>query len=209
MGELRINRRRIVLGAGAAGTLGVLLGPKAAFGSSLPEAADQTVAPSQLTVCFRFDFVQIIAGLIVPGVIFAVAPDGEEFEVRGTGSGGDRGGGEFAFRRPDGTLTEHGPFVVTGLAAPFLPLGGNLLLGVPGMEDGIGNPANTTGGILTVAAKLLPSVGAAFPAVLTIICVLPGSAAPPAGHTEGVIFEARGKKFIPNPRKNTMTLFHH
>src|SRR6266705_3254949 len=107
MGELRLSRRRL-LGAGAAGTIGILLAP-------------QAVLAREEVVKLRWDLVVNVLGAVVPGGS-VVADDAATNDVIGlTGSGFARphqgkasGGGTWARRHSDFSFVDAGVFLVTG-----------------------------------------------------------------------------------------------
>ena len=190
MGELRLSRRRM-LGAGAAGALGVLMAPQAVL------AQDQVGK-------LRWDLVAVGGGAVVPtGTDVATdAPTGDTLSLTGSGfarpdEGTASGGGTFVHRHADGSEVAHGLYVVTGFNG--FNNGGGSLAGT-GLTDAIGRLDQTTGGVLSVDFRV---AGAPVTAVLEINCSLPGG----SPETEGirVVVAQFGVEF---KQTTGATLFH-
>jgi len=169
MGELRLSRRRM-LGAGAAGALGVLMAPQAVL------AQDEVGK-------LRWDLVAVGAGVIVPtGTDVATdAPTGDTISLTGSGfarpdEGTASGGGTFVHRHADGSEVAQGLYVVTGFNS-FNNGGGSLAATT--LTDAIGQLDQTTGGVLSVNIRV---AGVPVTAVLEIHCSLPGG----LPETEGI-----------------------
>jgi len=169
MGELRLSRRRM-LGAGAAGALGVLMAPQAVL------AQDEVGK-------LRWDLVAVDAGVIVPtGTDVATdAPTGDTISLTGSGfarpdEGTASGGGTFVHRHANGSEVAHGLYVVTGFNS--FNNGGGSLAGT-GLTDAVGQLDQTTGGVLSVNIRVAE---APVTAVLEIHCSLPGG----LPETEGI-----------------------
>ncbi len=167
MSELRISRRG-VLGAGAAGTLGVLLAPQAVF------AGDTTNVE-----LLRWDLVDPSLGVVTTGGtnVARDAATGDTIALTGSGQsepdeGRAAGGGTFRHTHADGSEVAHGKYFVTGLNS-FQNAGGTLA-GL-GLTDGIGDINQTAAGILSVNVRLVPASGGSLDAVLEVHCNLPGS----------------------------------
>lgn len=171
MGKLKISRRRM-LGAGAAGTVGVLLAP-------------QSVLAQDEIGKLRWDLVSVGAGAIVPTGTDVSTDAATSDTVRITGSGfawpdegKARGGGTFIHRRADGSEVAHGLYVVTGFNG-WTNGGGSLA--ATGLTDTIDRLDHTTGGLLTLNIRV---AGAPVTGVLEIHCTLPGG----RPDTEGIRF---------------------
>jgi len=161
MGELRLSRRRM-LGAGAAGALGVLMAPQAVL------AQDEVGN-------LRWDLVAVGGGVVVPtGTDVATdASTGDTVSLTGSGfarpdEGKASGGGTFVHRRADGSEVAHGLYVVTGFNS--FNNGGGSLAGT-GLTDAIGRIDQTTGGVLSLNFRV---AGSPVTGVLEIHCTLPG-----------------------------------
>ena len=161
MGEPQISRRRI-LGAGAAGALGVLLAPQGV----LAEAGVGKL---------RWDLISVGAGVIVPTGTDVSTDAATRDTVRVTGSGfawpdegKASGGGTLVHRAADGSEVFHGLYVVTGFKS--FSNGGGSLVGT-GLMDAIGRLAETTGGVLALNIRV---AGTPVSGVLEIHCALPG-----------------------------------
>ncbi len=161
MGEPQISRRRM-LGAGAAGALGVLLAP-------------QSVLAEDEVGKLRWDLIAVGAGVIVPTGTDISTDAATSDTVRLTGSGfawpdegKASGGGTFVHRRADGSEVSHGLYAVTGFSS--FNNGGGSLAGT-GLTDTIGQLSQTTGGVLTLNIRV---AGAPVIGVLEIHCTLPG-----------------------------------
>ncbi len=195
MGELRVNRRRF-LGAGAAGTLGVLLAPAAVL------ANEKNGEEVEL---LRWDLVQIVSGVVLPGGtdVAGDAGTGDKVSLTGSGQaepkeGAAAGGGTFVHRRKDGSEVAHGVYFITGLGS--FANGGGSLVGT-GLTDGIGKLDGTTGGDLSLKVRLIPASGGSADGVLGVHCELPGS----APTKEGVTLSVGPFKFV---QDSGGTLFH-
>ena len=190
MGDLRLSRRRM-LGAGAAGALGVLMAPQAVL------ARDEVGN-------LRWDLVAVGGGAVVPtGADVATdASSGDTVTLTGSGfarpdEGKAGGGGTFVHRQADGSEVAHGVFVVTGFNS--FKNGGGSLAGT-GLTDTIGKLKQTTGGALSLNIRV---AGAPVTAVFEIHCSLPGS----QPDKEGVrlVVEQFGLDFT---QTSGATLFH-
>ncbi len=167
MAEPQITRRQVLIGAGAVGALGALA-PTAALAGD--EGKGKLV---------RWDLVQIVSGVVLAGGTDDGRDSATGDVVHLTGSGQAEparreaaGGGTFVHQHSDGTEFAHGVYVVTGFKA-FENAGGTLV-GTP-LTDGIGELDETTGGILWLNVRAIPSSGPAHDAVLSVNCALPGS----------------------------------
>jgi hypothetical protein len=89
-------------------------------------------------------------------------------------------------------------YVVTGFTS-FVNGGGSLV--GTGLIDGIDQLTKTTGGVLTVKVRLMPSAGAAVDGVLEVDCHLPGGRDVP----EGIRLSVLTFKFV---QDTGLTLFH-
>ena len=168
MKELRISRREVLKGAGAAGVLGALGAPVAVF------ADDTTVRWDIINVNFTTG--TISAG----GVASADANDGSRITLTGSGTfspgedGSVTGGGAWQTFASDGSQTGSGTYRVTGLVswiqAPGTP---------PLPNDNIGNPADSHGGLALL--KIAYSDGSR--GILTVSCHIVGT---PSSVFEGV-----------------------
>ena len=194
MSMLRISRRRL-LGAGAAGTLGVLLAPGAVL------ADDQGEAPELL----RWDLVMITNGVVIAGGadVARDAATGDTGTLTGSGqaqSGKQRaaGGGTFVHRHSDGTEVAHGVYFVTGFRS-FVNGGGSLV--GTGLIDGVGILDQTTGGVLTLDVHLIAASGQTADGVLEVHCRLPRGRTT----TEGVRLSTGLFRFV---EQSGFTLFH-
>jgi hypothetical protein len=193
MEKLQISRRRL-LGAGAVGTLGVLLAPSTVLakgGHSGPEL-------------LRWDLIDINGGVILPGGI-DVAQDagGDTGSLTGSGqatphAGDAFGGGTFVHRHANGTEVAHGIYWVTGFNS-FEDLGGSLA--GAGVIDGIGDIEDTSGGILSMKVHLRATSGESADGVLEVHCELPGGEMTP----EGIRLKVGPFDF---KQKSGATLFH-
>jgi len=159
--------RRKFLGAGAVGTLGLLLTPETVLGND--EEAE----------LLRWDLVAITQGVVLSGGqdmahdatsndTVTLTGSGQAVPTRGTATGG----GTFVHKHADGTEVAHGVYHVTGFKS-FRDAGGSLV--GTGLTDGIGTLRQTTGGILSLVVELLPFGGGSHDAVLGVNCNLPGS----------------------------------
>ncbi len=193
MGELRLSRRRM-LGAGAAGALGVLMAPQAVLAQGEVDH-------------LRWDLVAAGGGAIVPtGTdVAADASTGDKVSLTGSGfarpdEGTANGGGTFVHRHADGSEVAHGVYAVTGFES-FQNAGGSLV--GTGLTDTIGRLDETTGGILSLGVNLLPEGGSPHAAVLGVHCSLPGSSPVVEGVTLSV--PDFGANFV---QSSGGTLFH-
>ncbi len=195
MGELRISRRRI-LGAGAAGTLGVLLAPQAALAKGKSEEVE----------LLRWDLVQIVQGVVLAGGTDVARDAASKDTISLTGSGQAEpeeheaaGGGTFVHKHENGSEVAHGVYFVTGFNS--FRNGGGTLVGA-GATDGIGEIDETSSGILSLNVRLRPSGGGSLDAVLTVNCDLPGAT---FAIEEGVTLTVGTLHFV---QKEGATLFH-
>jgi hypothetical protein len=189
MGELHISRRRLV-GLGAVGALGVVLGP----GPALADTENQ-----EEVGLLRWDLVQPTPASTVTVVVAGgtdVARDAATGDtISLTGSGESRphkrtatGGGTFLHKHANGTEVGHGVYVVTSFKS---------------FTDGIDDIHETTGGILSLMVHLTSTAGMSADALLEVHCDLPGS----KPTTEGIRLSipAFHLDFIP---QSGFTLFH-
>jgi hypothetical protein len=211
MDDVRISRRWLV-GAGAVGTLGMLLGPDAAF------ANDDDREPIHR---LRWDLVQVFGGVVVPagtdvGIITAPGTsNGDTVTLTGSGlanplKGTATGGGTFLNRHASGVESAHlghGIYFVTGFNS-FVNGGGSLA--GTGLTDTIGNINRTTGGVLSLNVLVVaaPKAGSPpgtppdkAPGVLEIHCSLPGG----QPTTEGIVLTLGKFNFV---QDTGATLFH-
>lgn len=165
MGELRLGRRRL-LGAGVAGTLGILVAP-------------QAVLAHEQVVNLRWDLVVNALGAVVPGggVVADDAATNDVISLGGSGfasphRGKARGGGTWFRRHSDGSFVDAGVFLVTGFNG--FTDGGGSLAGT-GVTDAIGELDQTTGGVLSLNVSAVGGSTPPFTALLEILCSLPGS----------------------------------
>jgi hypothetical protein len=194
MGNPHISRRRFV-GAGVAGTLGVLLAPGAAL------AKGNNNEPGLL----RWDLVDVNNGVVIPGGadVSRDAATGDVGTLTGSGQArpGDEqaaGGGTFVHRRANGSEVAHGIYWVTGFNR-FENLGGSLA-GI-GLIDGVGDINDTSGGILSLNIRLRATSGETADGVLEVHCDLPGSEPTP----EGIRLKVGPLDFV---QQSGTTLFH-
>ena len=195
MGEVRISRRRLV-GAGAVGTVGVLLAPVAVFADG--ENTDEVDL-------LRWDLIQIVQGVILAGGTDVGRDAATGDMVSLTGSGDARpgkhratGGGTFVHKHANGSEVAHGVYVVTGFKS-FVNGGGSLV--GTGLTDGIDELNNTTGGLLSLSVRLMPASGGSADGVLEVHCDLPGG----RPDTEGIRLSVLTFKFA---QASGFTLFH-
>ncbi len=195
MGEVRISRRRLV-GAGAVGTVGVLLAPVGVFADSEdPDDVD----------LLRWDLIQIVQGVILAGGTDVGRDAATGDMVSLTGSGDARpgkhratGGGTFVHKHANGSEVAHGVYVVTGFKS-FVNGGGSLV--GSGLTDGIDELNKTTGGLLSLSVRLMPASGGSADGVLEVHCELPGG----RPDTEGIRLSVLTFKFA---QASGFTLFH-
>jgi hypothetical protein len=201
MSELHISRRRLV-GLGAVGALGVVLGP----GTALADTEDRHEVG-----LLRWDLVQPTPASTVTVVVAGgtdVARDAATGDtISLTGSGESRphkhkatGGGTFLHKHANGTEVGHGVYVVTSFKS-FTNFGGSLA--GTGLTDGIDDIHKTTGGILSLMVHLTSTAGMTADGVLDVHCSLPGG----KPTTEGVQLSipAFHLDFI---QQSGFTLFH-
>ncbi len=193
MRDMPLSRRKF-LGAGAAGTLGLLLAPETVF------AGDEEIE------LLRWDLVTIIQNVVLSGGqdMAHDAASGDTVTLTGSGQalpkkGTATGGGTFVHKHAGGSEVAHGVYHVTGFKS-FRAAGGSLV--GTGRIDGIGTLKQTTGGILSLGVTLLPSGGGSHEAVLAVNCHLPGSEFPV---TEGVSLSVGSFAF---KQAGGGTLFH-
>ena len=172
MTEHRISRRRLLVGAGAAGVLAPLLVPAAALAEGDESGKKGTL--------IRWDTIEVTdSGVILPSGSSVAKDAGTGDTVTIVGSGQAEpdddeaaGGGTFVHMNAGGTELAHGLFFVTGFNS-WHSAGGSLA-GL-GLQDGVGEIDETSGGLLAMDVHLVPSSGNALDGVLTIHCSLPGS----------------------------------
>jgi len=182
-----------MLGAGAAGALGVLLAPEAVLAQAEVDH-------------LRWDLVAVGSGAVVPGGTDVATDAASSDMVSLTGSGFARpdegtasGGGTFVHRHSNGTEVAHGVYVVTGFKS-FQNAGGTLV--GTGLTDAIGRLDETTGGVLSLDVSLLPDGGSPLAAVLGVHCSLPGS----SPVVEGATLSVGNFNFMQT--EGSLTLFH-
>ncbi len=196
MGGPRISRRRFA-GAGAIGTLGVLLAPGAVFaGSENREEVE----------LLRWDLPQFPQGVALAGGTDVARDAATGDTVTLTGSGEARpekhqatGGGTFVHRHANGSEVGHGVYVVTAFKS--FANGGGTLVGA-GLTDGIDVLNKTTGGLLTLKVQLHASSGLVADGVLEVHCDLIGTKPP---QEEGVRLTVLTFNFV---QASGFTLFH-
>jgi hypothetical protein len=195
MGSPQISRRRFV-GAGVAGTLGVLLAPGSALAKS-----NNNDEPGLL----RWDLVTVDNGVVIPGGadVARDAATGDVGTLTGSGQArpGDEqaaGGGTFVHRQANGREVAHGIYWVTGFNS-FENLGGSLA-GI-GLIDAIGDIGDTSGGILSLKVHLRAVSGQSADGVLEVHCDLPGG----GPTTEGIRLKVGPLDFV---QQSGTTLFH-
>jgi hypothetical protein len=211
MDELRVSRRWLV-GAGAVGTLGMLLAPEAV----LADENDRDEVDK-----LRWDLVQVFGGVVVAGgtdVGIITAPGisfGDTVSLTGSGQANPRkrtasGGGTFLNRHASGIESAHlghGIYYVTGFNS-FVNEGGSLA--ATGLKDTIGNIDRTTGGLLKLNVLVVAAPKASAPpgtppdtapGVLEIHCDLPGG----QPDTEGIVLTLGPFNFV---QHTGFTLFH-
>ncbi len=192
MGELRLSRRRM-LGAGAAGALGVLMAP-------------QVVLAQDDVGHLRWDLVAVGGGAVVPtGTDVGTDASGATVSLTGSGfarpdEGTASGGGTFLHKDSTGAEVAHGVYAVTGFNS-FQNAGGSLV--GTGLTDTIGRLDQTTGGVLSLNVSLLPAGGTSHAAVLGVHCHLPGSS--PVGEGVTLSVPEFGLNFV---QTSGGTLFH-
>jgi hypothetical protein len=186
MAKHRISRRRLLVGACAAGALSPLLVPAAAL-------AEDNEGGKKVKL-IRWDTIEVTdSGVILPNgsSVAKDAATGDTVTLIGSGQAEPpddeaAGGGTFVHMNAGGTELAHGLFFVTGLHS-WQDAGGSL--DGLGLQDGIGEIDETGGGVLAMDVHLVPSSGDAHDGVLTIHCSLPGSA---GNITEGVSLTVAG-----------------
>ena len=197
MSDLRVSRRRI-LGAGATGTLAVLVAPQ----TVLAEDGQQDEVE-----LLRWDLVDPTSGVVVAGADVARdAATGDKITLTGSGQaepeeGRAAGGGTFRHAHANGSEVAHGVYFVTKFNS-FENAGGSLV-GV-GLTDGIGNIQATTAGVLSLNVTLRPASGGSLDAVLEVHCNLPGAN---RAITEGVRLAIGPFHFV-QFGEGSFTLFH-
>src|SRR5713226_7505675 len=147
MGGPLISRRRLA-GAGAIGTLGVLLAPAAVFaGSENREEVE----------LLRWDLPQFPQGVALAGGtdVARDAATGDTISLTGSGEARPQkhkatGGGTFVHRHANGSEFLHGVYVVTGFKS-FVNGGGSLV--GTGLIDGIDELKKTIGGLLSLNVR--------------------------------------------------------
>jgi hypothetical protein len=157
------------VGAGAIGTLGVLLAPEAVFaGGDHREEVE----------LLRWDLIQIVEGVVLAGGTDVARDAATGDKISLTGSGDVRpekhkatGGCTFVHHHANGSEVGHGVCVVTGFKS--FANGGGSLVGT-GLTDGIDELSKTTGGLLLLKVHLQGTSGAAADGVLEVHCDLPG-----------------------------------
>jgi len=128
----------------------------------------------------RWDIVQIINGVVLPGgtAVSQDAATGDRVSLTGSGQAKPAprqatGGGTFVHRHADGTVFAQGVYYVTGFVS-WNPAGGSLV--GTGLIDGVGPIDETSSGDLALRVHLVPNGGGAgLDGVLTIHCHLPGA----------------------------------
>ncbi len=200
MSELRLSRRGL-LGAGAAGTLGILVAP-------------QAVLAREEVVKLRWDLAVNVLGAVVPGGSVVADDAATDDVIILTGSGFARphqgkasGGGTWVRRHSGFSFVDAGVFLVTGFNS--FTNGGGSLAGT-GVTDAIGELDQTTGGVLSLNVSAVGGSTPPFTAVLEIHCSLPGSSTTTGGIR--LVIAQLGLDFEP-PEKgggilSGSTLFH-
>ena len=169
MKDLNITRRQILKGAGAAGVIGVLGAPAAAF-------ADGNEGEGRV----RWDLIQIVNGCVSPGGTSSAKAEGAT-TIKMTGSGtfpdvrnrcvrGVTGGGHWTVTSDDPRcLPGDGEYRVTELLSWTPAPGGHF----PPFEDCI--PGGTKATVTAGLALLRIGYDDGKSGVLTVDCHLPGS----------------------------------
>ncbi len=186
--------RRKFLGAGAAGTLGLLLAP------------ETVLADDEEVELLRWDLVTITQGVLLSGGqdMAKDAASGDLVTLTGSGEAAPKkgtatGGGTFVHKHASGVEVAHGVYQVTGFES-FKAAGGSLV--GSGRIDGIGTLRETTGGVLMLKVALMPAGGGSLAGVLGVDCHLPASEIP---ITEGVTLSVGPFAFR---QAGGATLFH-
>jgi hypothetical protein len=206
MDELRMSRRWLV-GAGAVGTLGMMLAPDAV----LAEENDRDQVDK-----LRWDLVQVVNGVVVAGGtdVGRTASTGPTYltiSITGSGQANPRrqkatGGGTFIIRNASGIEPPqlgHGIYYVTGFKS-FVNGGGTLAGSTVVTMDTIGDIKRTTGGVLTLNVHVIAVTGEQGDAVLEIHCALPGG----QSDTEGIRLALGPRQWNQDPQTPGFTLFH-
>jgi hypothetical protein len=170
------------------------------------------------TVSVRWDLVKIVQNTVLAGGTDVARDAATRDTITLTGSGeaepGEKeaaGGGTFVHRRraagrrsdrhgdeekDAGEVEAHGIYVVTGFI-DWKPAGGRLT-----ENDGIGQAAEATSGILTLKVRLFPAAGGHLDGVLTVNCRLADAT---FDIEEGVTLAVGGFFFVQDEGR---TLFH-
>lgn len=169
--ERHFSRRQMLMGAGTLAVLGPTLIPTAV----LAAAADDSGRLKLL----RWDLVSVRDGVVIPGGTDVGRDAGTGDTISMTGSGQAEphereanGGGTFVHMDSSGNTRASGVFLVTGFRD--LDHVSGSLVGV-GLQDGVGELGETTGGILTLGVRLIPDSGSPHEGVMTVDCDLPGA----------------------------------
>ncbi len=142
MKDLRLSRRQVLKGAGAAGVLGALGIPTEVF-------ADETRV--------RWDIISVdfsTGTLSAGGIASALANDNSKITLTGSGTfgagedDGAKGGGTWWTFGPTGTQTATGTYRTTGLVS-WTPAPGT----PPLPHDNIGNLADNSAGLVTLRVR--------------------------------------------------------
>jgi hypothetical protein len=159
MKDLRISRRQVLQGVGAAGVLGALGAPTAVFA----DAGNETRV--------RWDLIiEGGPGLTPGGTDSALAVDGSQISMTGSGTFGPEGsaavmgGGTWTTFDPTGATTGSGTYKVTRVVQRSVVLTAPVDSGP--LPDNIGNPADRRGGVAVL--RIAYSDGSQ--GVLTISC---------------------------------------
>jgi hypothetical protein len=161
----------------------------------------------------RWDLVEIANGTaLAGGENVATDPkSGQSLTITGSGHVRPRshaafGGGTWVLEDVDGNEIANGTYRVTEFVSFRRLRGGNFA--ATGLIDGIGDPNETSSGIMKVKVSALPE-GAppedAIDATLEVHCHLPGTV---EETFEGVRITVGDQVFEPDPDRHGVTLFH-
>jgi hypothetical protein len=161
----------------------------------------------------RWDLVKIANGTAVAGGenVATDPQSGESLTITGSGHVRPRsnkafGGGTWALTDKDGNELARGSYTVTEFVSFRRLRGGNFA--ATGLMDGIGDPSETSSGIMVVRVRALeegapPEDG--IDAVLEVHCHLPETV---EETFEGVRITVEDQVFEPDPDRHGVTLFH-
>jgi hypothetical protein len=161
----------------------------------------------------RWDLLEITNGTAVAGgENVATDPEsGQSLTITGSGDVRPRsreafGGGTWVLEDVDGNEIANGSYHVTKFVSFRRLRGGNFA--ATGLIDAVGDPNETSSGIMKVKVRALPE-GAppeeAIDAVLEVHCHLPGTV---EETFEGVRITVGDQVFEPDPDRHGVTLFH-